>query len=152
MFHILHMRIHNDSRCFTAFKFILLQWNWLSLYYSKPQSGNIYWSTMTQIKRRWNLKIVTLKNDGRRGEWNHQKMNCLMSSLFRIILKKSTKLRITTRCESGEVPGQRSINVCAVWSTCRRPTPHSNVTHCRREIIYIHTTAKSHKTMSLDAK
>ena len=62
-------------------------------------------------------------HNGRDGVSNHQPHDCLLSCLFRRRSKKTSKLRITGRCEgnspvTGEFPAQMSSNVknVSTWS------------------------------------
>ena len=62
------------------------------------------------------------RHNGRDGDSNHQRIDCLLKRLFRRISRKTSKLRVTGLCEgnspvTGEFPSQRASNAenVSIW-------------------------------------
>ena len=75
---------------------------------------------LTGINR--STKTLHWRHKGRDGVSNHQPHDCLLNRLFRRILKKTSKLRVTGLCAgnspvTGEFPAQRSSNAenVSIW-------------------------------------
>ena len=78
------------------------------------------------------------RHNGLGGVWNHQRIDCLLSRLFRCRSKKTSKLLVIGLCEgnppvTGEFPSQRASNAdnVSIWwrhhvvyllATCKFPS------------------------------
>ena len=72
----------------------------------------------------WQRVVLTLqwRHDDHNGVSNHQRLDCLLSRLFRHRSKKTSKLRVTGLCEgnspvTGEFPTQKTSNAenVSIW-------------------------------------
>ena len=68
------------------------------------------------------ITSLQIRHNGRDGVSNHQRLECLFNRLFRCSSKKTSKLRVTVRCEgnspaTGEFPAQMASNAenVSIW-------------------------------------
>ena len=99
----------------------------------------VLYNIWKKVKTRWVSNNYQWRHDECDGVLNLQRLDCLLSHLFRRRSKKTSKLRVTGLCEgnsqlTGEFPAQKASNVenVSVWWRHHDKIPLTNSCHYHR--------------------